>query len=104
MNTLQTEQVLDELDSTKDMIRNRCGAVAYLYTDPMKNVRSQEMPEQLKQIKSGILKYEYVRFILQQEQAMILDDLLMDIGKRDCQDDIFPFICPNLIYEKQIDT
>lgn len=104
LKTMQPEKVLDELDSTNELIRNRWGAVAYLYADPLKNVGRQEMLEQLKQIKSGILTYEYVGFILQQEQDISLVDLLIDSGKSDCQDEIFPFVCPNLIYEKQIDT
>lgn len=104
LKTMQPEKVLDELDSTNELIRNRWGVVAYLYADPLKNVGRQEMLEQLKQIKSGILTYEYVGFILQQEQDISLVDLLIDSGKSDCQDEIFPFVCPNLIYEKQIDT
>ena len=104
LKTMHPEKVLDELDSTNELIRNRWGAVAYLYADPLKNVGRQEMLEQLKQIKSGILTYEYVGFLLQQEQDISLVDLLIDSGKSDCQDEIFPFVCPNLIYEKQIDT
>lgn len=101
---MEPEKVLDELDDTEEMLRDRWGVVAYLYTEKIKNCSKEELLKQLKQIQSGVLIYEYVGFILQQEQQVNLVELMIDGHRSGCQDEILPFVYENLANELTIDT
>ena len=101
---MEPEKVLDELDDTEEMLRDRWGVVAYLYTEKIKNCSKEELLKQLKQIQSGVLTYEYVGFILQQEQQVNLVELMIDGHRSGCQDEILPFVYENLANELTIDT
>ncbi len=105
LGELDKEDVLEVLDDgSREMCGYRWGVVAYMYVGELKDFSLPAIIEQLKDIKSGILTYEYIGFILQNEYDVNLVELLLVAAKMGFYNKILPFVKRNLSFEKTFAT
>lgn len=97
---MNKEEILDVLDDgSREMIGYRWGVVAYAYVGELTDFSLSAIIEAFKDIKSGILTYEYIGFILQSEHDINLVDLLLAANEMDLYDKILPFVERNIVFE-----
>lgn len=94
-------QVLD--DGSREMRGYRWGVVAYAYVAEIGDISPIAVIEAIKDIKSGVLTYEYIGYVLQEEYDINLVDLLLMAGEMGVYGKILPFVKPNLVYEKSFE-
>ncbi len=98
---MDKEEILDVLDDgSREMIGYRWGVVAYAYVRELTDFALPAIIEAFSGIKSGILTYEYIGFILQSEHDINLVDLLLVANNMNLYDKILPFVEQNVVFEK----
>lgn len=95
---MNLEDVINALDSTKQMIRDRWGVAALLVVKSIKRWDLSDLVEKLSLVESGDLTYEYVGYLLQTRYGINMEALLLEADKQNKFDSIVKYIQPNLMF------
>lgn len=99
---MNLEDVINALDSTKQMIRDRWGVAALLVVKSIKRWDLPDLVEKLSLVESGDLTYEYVGYLLQTRYGINMEALLLEADKQNKFDSIVKYIQPNLMFLTEI--
>ena len=95
---MNLEDVINALDSTKQMIRDRWGVAALLVVKSIKRWDLPDLVEKLSLVESGDLTYEYVGYLLQTRYGINMEALLLEADKQNKFDSIVKYVQPNLMF------
>lgn len=97
---MDLRDVINKLDDgTPEMIRNRWGVAAWIVVKSITDFNVQSLVEQLSNIESGALTYEYTGYLLLTRYEVNLEDLLLCAEKCNKFEKIVHFVCENIVYE-----
>lgn len=99
---MNLEDVINALDSTKQMIRDRWGVAALLVVKSIKRWDLPDLVDKLSLVESGDLTYEYVGYLLQTRYGINMEALLLEADKQNKFDSIVKYIQPNLMFLTEI--
>lgn len=100
---MSLSDIIEELDDgTQEMIRVRWGVAAWVVVKSTSNFELQTIIDQLSDIKSGTLTYEYAGYLLMTEYGINLEELLLHAEKCNKFDNIVPYVIANLKYEMEM--
>lgn len=100
---MSLSDIIEELnDGTQEMIRVRWGVAAWVVVKSTSNFELQTIIDQLSDIKSGTLTYEYAGYLLMTEYGINLEELLLHAEKCNKFDNIVPYVIENLKYEMEM--
>lgn len=100
---MSLDKVIDHLDDgTEQMIRDRWGTAAWIVIEGLKSFETCDLIEQLAQVKSGPLTYEYVGYLLQNNYDVSLEALIIEAHHQHKFSEMVKFVSPNLQFEKKI--
>lgn len=100
---MSLHDMIDALDDgTQQMIRNRWGAAAWQVVKSINNFELKVIIEQLSEVKSGILTYEYTGYLLQKEYHINLEALILEADLCGKFDKIVVYVETNLVHEHML--
>lgn len=99
---MNLEDVINALDGTKQMIRDRWGVAALLVVKSIKRWDLPDLVDKLSLVESGDLTYEYVGYLLQTRYGINMEALLLEADKQNKFDSIVKYIQPNLMFLTEI--
>lgn len=100
---MSIHDMLNELDDgTQQMIHNRWGVAAWLVIKSIKSFELQMLVEQLSEVDSGILTYEYAGYLLQAKYKINLAELILEADQCGKFDKIVLYVTENFIYEEEL--
>lgn len=100
--SMNLKDVIDTLDSTKEMIRDRWGVAALLVVKSIERWDLPDLVEQLSLVESGDLTCEYVGYLLQTRYGIDMEALLLEADKQNKFDSIVKYVEPNLMFLTKI--
>lgn len=99
---MSLEDVINALNSTKQLISVRWGVAALLVIKSIKKWDLPDLIEELSMIKSGIPTYEYVGYLLQSRYGVDMEALLIQADIQDKFNDIVKYVKSNLCFLTEI--
>ena len=100
---MSLQEVITELDDgSQEMIHNRWGVAAWLVVKSIRSFELSNLVNQLSEIESGILTYEYTGYLLQKEYQINMEELILEAERQGKFDKIVSYVSENLIFESEI--
>lgn len=100
---MSLQEVITELDDgSQEMIHNRWGVAAWLVVKSIRSFELSNLVNQLSEIESGILTYEYTGYLLQKEYQINMEELILEAEQQGKFDKIVSYVSENLIFESEI--
>lgn len=100
--SMNLKDVIDTLDSTKEMIRDRWGVAALLVVKSIERWDLPDLVKQLSLVESGDLTCEYVGYLLQTRYGIDMEALLLEADKQNKFDSIVKYVKSNLMFLMEI--
>ncbi|GEM_PF-2232546 len=100
---MSIHDLLNELDDgTEQMIHNRWGAAAWLVIKSLKSFEAKMLVEQLSEVDSGVLTYEYAGYLLQSKYKVSMVELILEADECGKFDKIISYVTENILYEEKL--
>lgn len=99
---MELKDVINALDGTEQMIRDRWGVVALLVIKSIKKWDLVSLVKQLSLVESGCLTYEYVGYILQNKYDIDMEALLLEADEQGEFESIVRYVNCNLQFLTEI--
>lgn len=96
LESLTITDVIDELDTTDDMVRDRWGVAAWLVINSIEHWNLDALVDCLSLVADETLTFEYVGYILQAKYGIDLIELLLAAEKKGKFDTIVPIVVRNI--------
>lgn len=95
--------VISELDNgTQEMLHDRWGVAAWIVIKSIQSFELRTLVDQLSQIESGSLTYEYVGYLLQTEYAVDIEALILAAEQCGQFDKIVLYVNTNLRFQTKV--
>lgn len=103
LKRMNLHDVINELDDgTQEMLHNRWSVAAWLVINSLKSFKIKTLVEDLSEVDSGILTYEYAGYLLQKEYQVDMEKLILEADQCGKFDKIVLYVMESLIYETEL--